>query len=426
MSSSFERTGDLRPPPVIPQGTSYLDPNRMAPSLLSQRVMRFFHARSAFFASLAPLLAGMSLAAVSWAPKAHACSPPPPPYVMLEGTIPADGATDVVTNGVIVVSATGTSDGTNTADAWLTSQTLSTQLTAVVKAEGSDAPVQGEIVSWYQKGALWRSTSPLSPSTTYEVTLTVNNNEPAPEGANGPTTLKRSFKTGTASLSPLTLTAEPKYAVETKQIDVCTPDGIGPCGNCAQYEQKSARVMEITIPEIEGGLAEAGYAAAAWMTNGEGLPANTVTLNAFAFVTQKAATALRIVFPEKDTPYGACVHVEISDASGGEVKTEPHCFSAAEVWGADEPGTGGGAGSGGSAGSAGDAGASGEAGSGSGAGSSGSAGSGGADAAEDDEGTVDGIRGGSCSTSGGPVRASGALALGLAALLGLRRRRTAA
>ncbi len=254
---------------------------------------------------------------------AQACGATPPPYVTLATSQPADGATNRAPDAPLVIHGT----------AWpTTSAPVSLGYAAIdavkvqVQAAGTTTPVAGQVGIFFDR-IVWLPDAPLAASTTYEVSLHVVNQEPAPAGAIGPLDQHLSFTTGTALLAPFALTSEPTYTFEPRDFSYCPPgETINDCGQCSQSAMRSSPAVTVTPPTVSGGASSEGVFVTAWLTSGDGLPAGTVNLGSGLAPGQPGPIVLPI--PEEDAPYQACLHVEVSDAAGHRITTDTRCFEA--------------------------------------------------------------------------------------------------
>lgn len=276
------------------------------------------------------LLTGLLATTIAAAPRsASACGALPTPFVALDATLPAEGDVAVPLDGVIWLTAKGWNPDGSDAETSLAGATLAQHLSVQVREEASGTAVEGSVFSW--NGAAWRPSKPLASATRYVAHLTVTNEEPAPDGVTGDTTRTIHFETGSASLDPLAFVGTPSYAFTTTDVERCV-ELLNNCGTCARTEKSAGRILSITVPGVAGGFAPAGRALQALVTNDGALEEGTVRLSAYALVTD-TSTKLEITLPEEKVTYGACMQVELSDATGASLTSMETCLPASEVWG---------------------------------------------------------------------------------------------
>ena len=158
-----------------------------------------------------PLFAMAIFAVAAYSPRAEACGAIPPLYVTLDRVLPAAGTTAVALDGAVLVDATGWY-GSAQFDA---SYDLPPLLQVAVTVRGTQAPVAGTVTPWTDGRAIFRPTTPLAPSTTYDVLATVTNTQTKPAGNAGITTSSTNFTTGTSLLAPLAFGATPPSPSKT-------------------------------------------------------------------------------------------------------------------------------------------------------------------------------------------------------------------
>ncbi len=202
---------------------------------------------------LAAALAQTALALVlGLAPApAKACSPPQNlrQFYTFQDSLPADGATGVPRDGTLfLIPRTWQSPGWESPD-----NTVFTFLNVTVTDTETGQPVAGRL-QWWQgepSGIIWEPDSLLHPNRRYEWVATLQVPHERPEGAQGPTELRKSFTTGTQVPAPLELLGGLSVRLEQGEVDKLDC-GTYSCG-CTVVGKELGTRARIVLPGVRGG-----------------------------------------------------------------------------------------------------------------------------------------------------------------------------
>lgn len=296
------------------------------------------------------LFAASALAATAYAPDADACGATPPPYVTVDRVLPATGTKDVAVNGAVLVDATGWF-GNDQVDA--TSE-LRRLLKVRITPRGSQIPLDGTVIGWTDSRAIFQPSAPLAPSTTYDVTATIGNEQPKPAGNGGLTSSSTSFTTGTTSLAPLAFGGGPVVTFEDLDHEVCAPGTVNSCGACAQTVERRDRFAVLTLPPPQGGDAIGGFLYVATVTVADAAQRDAPKLEARIEAPVREAARLPVPLVAFGAKVDLCVETTVQDVTQKPVRSQKQCFAKDEVW-ASTTAAGGGGGAGGAGGGGGGA-----------------------------------------------------------------------
>jgi hypothetical protein len=143
------------------------------------------------------LQAALILAVSLRASPAEACSPPPRPrtYYTLAESIPGNGASNVPLDGVLLFTSRRWEIEGTFEDVHVSVHDV---LTVTVTDLGTGETVPGQL-----RSLVWRPDAPLLPNRRYTFVATLQQSDPRPEEAQGPTELSGSFSTGEQLSPPL-------------------------------------------------------------------------------------------------------------------------------------------------------------------------------------------------------------------------------
>ncbi|NMO18744.1 hypothetical protein HPC49_13255 [Pyxidicoccus fallax] len=296
--------------------------------------MRFHHfvvvaglAQSAAF--LLPVLGASS---------AEACSPPasPPKYFTFQDSLPGNGATDVPTDGAILLTSRAWTLPGSLSD---TESHFEDALSVTVKDARTGEVVPGQLRYWMGEphGLAWTPASPLSPSRRYVVEGTLDQEVPRPGEAEGPTEIRHEFSTGARAAPPLEVLGSLQVRFESFERDKrdCTP---GLC-ECAVVGREMATRAHVTVPAVQGGAPVGGYRVELWVTDrtpylfdASTQPRHQVQWGVWGVNSAGASVETSFAMPEN--PYGGayppCFAWRVVDAAGHATVGEPVCLASFE------------------------------------------------------------------------------------------------
>ncbi len=285
-------------------------------------------------ASAVPVLMTLSVR------EGKACQPAPLDLVGIAASIPRDGTTGVAVDaGVVLLGETVFEAGYG----WTGSFYADTL--ELLDEEGE--PVAGSVVRWLAAAGefeiAWAPDAPLAPDSTYVLNATLYR-EPASsfyeyteeELALG-ASLSATFTTGTAQTPPLT--AGPlSVSVTSVDLEIEECPAVGDCGlSCHVVGTETVPQLVVTLPDVDGGNAAAGYSAHIAVSANTPLPisgyqapegTDTAPLLAFQAVALAAdgATEIPILLRASDLdPFLPCVSAIVWDPSGKSVVLDSVC-----------------------------------------------------------------------------------------------------
>jgi hypothetical protein len=280
------------------------------------------------------LLSISSLAVIAaFSSPAAACGASPMPYVTLGDALPAEGATEVSPDSVILVAAQGWYGGTPAEAAYALDDVVKFDLRPRVDDDSALHGLPGTIVPWIGS-AVFVPAAPLAPNTTYDLIATVVNQTSSEEGdpQAGTTTTVSSFTTGTTRLASLAFGGQPTIGFADLEHEVCETQEFGGCGTCLARGMRSDRTVVVDLPAPVGGDPLGGfsyYATAHLSEEDRGEDGFVVGLSSIPTRTTSRLTVPLFAEPK---PYGVCVDIELHDARGTTVSSEQQCFPKETVW----------------------------------------------------------------------------------------------
>lgn len=284
----------------------------------------------------AALLQSVLLCLVSLgASPAEACSPPPNAriYYTLGESLPADGATGVPLDGVVLL----------TSREWKlqelqfgSGELFYALLTVTAQDTVTGETVPGELKEYWwgqPRGAAWVPQRPLSPNRRYALVATLTQTASRPSEAEGPTELRLSFTTGTQPSPPLELLGELEVRLEEQEVPRydCGPDTCGACEPDGTELRPHARVQ---VPGLKGG-GPGDYFVSLYVTDRKPLrfdvPPNsqghTVFSGSWGVNSKGAPTSMFFKMPKHDDAYLPCFSWQVQDAAGRTLDGPPVCLN---------------------------------------------------------------------------------------------------
>ncbi|KFA93842.1 hypothetical protein [Archangium violaceum] len=206
------------------------------------------------------LQAALVLTVSLHASPAEACSPPASPrrYYTLTGSFPADGASNVALDTVVLIDSRAWQIPGSFEDVYVSVHDL---LSVTV----TDS-VTGELVPGRRPpGEAWRPDAPLLPNRRYTYVATLQQSGPRPEEAQGSTELRGSFSTGEQLSPPLELLGGLDVALESFETDKldCSSGGC----TCDKVGREMSTRARIRVPGVQGGSAIGSYRFELWVTD---------------------------------------------------------------------------------------------------------------------------------------------------------------
>lgn len=300
--------------------------------------MRFRH-----FVAIAGLVESAAFLLPAFgASSAEACSPPPRPrqYFTFQDGMPGDGATEVPTDGALLLTSRTWTIPNSFAEV---GNHFEDALSVTVTDAQTGAVVPGQLRPWLGEpyGLAWTPTSPLAPNRRYVLEGTLEQDVERPGEAQGPTQLRREFSTGATVAPPLEVLGRLQVRLESFERDKleCTP---GMCG-CTVIGRETATRALLTVPALQGGAPVGGYHVELWVTDrtpyrfDEAMqPPHQVQWGVWGVNSTGASTETSFAMP--DNPQGGayppCFAWRVVDAAGHATEGAPVCL---EAFGADEP-----------------------------------------------------------------------------------------
>jgi len=283
---------------------------------------------------LAATLLQTVLAGFVWlsASPAEACSPfmPARDYFTLAESLPADGATDVLLDDVVLL----TPRRWETQDFESDYKAFDALLTVTVQDTETGESVPGVVTAWssHRLEAAWRPTRPLSPNRRYALVATLNQTVSRPAQAEGPTELRMTFTTGSRLSAPLELLGGLEVSLEEQEVDTydCDADSCGPCEKDGTERVPHARVK---VPGIRGG-ALPRYDVSLHVTDRTPLrfdipiseQGHVLYSGSWGVDSSGAPTETLIRLPKHDASYPPCFSWQVKDAAGRVVEGAPVCL----------------------------------------------------------------------------------------------------
>ena len=240
---------------------------------------------------------------------AHAESPPaePPTFYAFIDTAPADGEADVFRDmGVRLNLAGVVSDDPPVAVPPDPLQLIDVQVTNV--ATGSELPGELSYVL-VGLGIVWRPASPLPENATLRVVASLDQSTTRPAGAEGDTEITFTFQTGEAFAPPIRFEGNLRFDLRR-----------GPLADS----------VEVTLPEVQGGIPLPGYYFKVWFTPDEPLSASPsqAAVDGSSVIANGPSSSFSRTgtwrLPEMDRDHRPCISLEVSDVVGSAVSSACH------------------------------------------------------------------------------------------------------
>jgi hypothetical protein len=273
----------------------------------------------------------VALAAVAtvsiWSPAVEACGSTPPAFWVLRGTTPSDG------DEAVSIDTALSFEGRAVASAFSDDRDgdeLAGTLHVRVRATGASTEVPGKVSGWSRgarPSAVWRPEGRLAPDTVYEVYARIDNVAPTPaEAAAWARDAHFTFRTGTAELAPLRLTAPINLS---REVFAAPSDAecLLPCGgrdpSCVPVRFFQRIRLRVNVPAIAGGWASGNFRIDGQVVDQSGVLSFTPPLHDFVGA---AGGSFALLLPESATATRLCVPLTVSDARGTSVKAETACI----------------------------------------------------------------------------------------------------
>lgn len=273
---------------------------------------------------------------------ASACSPlpPVPRFSTLGDSVPADGATDVLPEGLIRVSHRSWVVRNGSTMDWENARhdvtVIDLETGAAVKGTLNFSP-WGEADVQY-----WKPDSRLLPNRRYALQQSLTQKNSRPEEAQGPTQSRSTFSTGNRQVLPLGVLGRLEAQVNPYQATPCD-DSVPslPCGGCGATRQELRHGIQFRVPAIQGGFTFGTYRVEVVVTHDTphdfSRPASTQIL--YRDITSRGEPVEGLLeLPLKaSTSATPCVAWRVLDILGNVGEGAPVCLKAAPTGTGVEP-----------------------------------------------------------------------------------------